>query len=69
MPDLLVFHAHSRTKLKLGPEFIWGYEMRLEVFLEVPESALAAFWLFLSLGFLGKILVGWWGNQVGSILF
>ena len=41
-----MFHAHSRTKLKLGPELIWGYEMRLEMFLEQPEVALAHFLLF-----------------------
>ena len=34
MPDLLVFYAHSRSKLKLGPEFIWVNKMRIEVFLE-----------------------------------
>ena len=34
MSDFLVFYAHLRSKLKLGPEFIWGYEMRLELFLE-----------------------------------
>ena len=34
MSYLLVIYPHSPSKLKLGPEFIWGYEMRLEVFLE-----------------------------------
>ena len=58
-----MFYAHSRPKLKLGPEFIWGYEMRLEVFLEQQLIATNFNWCFSELILIQKVaeLVGYSG--------
>ena len=58
-----MFFHHSASKLKFGPELIWGYEMRLEVFLEQQLIATNFNWCFSELILCQKMaeLVGYLG--------